>query len=61
MHAGITTGLMTKQLPGRKPLVSTKPGEGEVYIYDVQLGPTFGRITEQGAMYTVVIPGVNGG
>jgi len=60
MHAG-TAHLMTEAAPGQKALVSTKRGEGEVYLYDVQLGPQFGRVTEQGNMYSVVVPGVNGG
>lgn len=53
--------LMTTALPGRKPLVSANPNEGEMYLYDVQLGPQFGRIVQQGSMYTIVVPGVNGG
>ena len=60
MHAGIAH-LMTEAAPGQKALVSTKRGEGEVYLYDVQLGPQFGRVVEQGNMYEVVIPGTNGG
>jgi hypothetical protein len=54
---------MTETIPGRKPLVGTKPGEGEVYLYDVQLNPShpFGRIVEQGGMYAIVVPGINGG
>ena len=59
MHAGIVH-LMTEAAPGQKTLVSTKRGEGEVYLYDVQLGPQFGRTTEQGNMYVVVVPGTNG-
>ena len=60
MHAGIAH-LMTETVPGQTALVSTKRGEGEVYLYDVQLGPQFGRVVEQGNMYAVVIPGTNGG
>lgn len=45
MHAGIAH-LMTEAAPGQKALVSTKRGEGEVYLYDVQLGPQFGRVVE---------------
>lgn len=60
MHAG-NVHLMTEAAPGQKTLVSTKRGEGEVYLYDVQLGPQFGRVVEQGNMYEVVVPGINGG
>ena len=45
MHAG-DAHLMTEAAPGQKALVSTKRGEGEVYLYDVQLGPQFGRVVE---------------
>lgn len=45
MHAGIAH-LMTETVPGQTALVSTKRGEGEVYLYDVQLGPQFGRVVE---------------
>lgn len=60
MHAG-NAHLMTEAAPGQTALVSTKRGEGEVYLYDVQLGPQFGRVVEQGNMYEVVVPGINGG
>lgn len=55
------SGLLTRSASGRKPLVSAKQGEGEVYLYDVQLGPQFGMVVRQGSMYTAVIPGINGG